>query len=784
MDLGSTALALLGLLLAAWTAAAAWLMIAAASRSRGAEAARRNAKRMARLLDEAPAAALVVRSDGRLEGSDRLAHWLGFDQLPQFISELAKYPDRGLSREQLDELTQKVRLAQKSAAPFRMAVTLPGSSRSLALRGSLADPQVSPAGAALIWVFDFSESELELGRMRKEAARARSDFAALVGLIEAAPTPMWFRNADMELQLVNKAYVAAVGADDAQSVIDQQIELVEAVDGEPPAEIARQAAESGAPIERVVSVTNVDGMRRRFRVSDLPLAEEGVAGYAVDIQEQEDLAREHRAYREAQRSMLDRLSVGVAQFDDQRRLTFANQPFRRLLGVRPGASGLGTPFERLLSDARDEGRLPEVRDFPSWRKDRMAWFEAGDTQEEDWPLSDGTHLQVVGQPMPDGGLALILEDRTEQLSLAANRDTLLRTRTAMLDSLFEALAVFAPDGRLQLWNHSFPETWGLEPDALDEHPSVDALLGLIQPNLARPKQAKGVGEVIRSATLDRKERAGRLQLADGRTIEFAGIPLPDGNGLLTTLDVTANEQAETALRDRAEALEQADKVKTRFLANMSYEFRTPLTSIGGFAELLQAEVAGPLSDGAKEYVSAIIESVARLTDQVENVLDLSQSEAGLLPIARRELSLLAFVTGVARAREDVIEAKSITLDLRGSQALKLQADPRQLGRAIGQLLDNAIEASGEKGRILVDLAKQDGGVRIVISDNGRGMDENELALALDGMRSASEGGAEATRRQGLGLPLARQLIEAHGGRFDIHSEKRIGTSVSLWLPLA
>ena len=482
--------------------------------------------------------------------------------------------------------------------------------------------------------------------------------------------------------------------------------------------------------------------------------------------------------------MLDRLSVGVAQFDGQRRLTFANQPFRRLLGVRPGASGLGTAFERLLSDARDEGRLPEVRDFPSWRKDRIAWFEAGDTREEDWPLSDGTHLAVVGQPMPDGGLALILEDRTEQLTLAANRDTLLRTRTAMLDSLFEALAVFAPDGRLQLWNHSFPETWGLEPDALDEHPSVDALLGLIQPNLARPKQAKGVGEVIRSATLDRKERAGRLQLADGRTIEFAGIPLPDGNGLLTTLDVTANEQAETALRDRAEALEQADKVKTRFLANMSYEFRTPLTSIGGFAELLQAEVAGPLSDGAKEYVAAIIESVARLTDQVENVLDLSQSEAGLLPIAPRELSLLAFVTGVARAREDAIEAKNLSLDLRGSQAIKLQADPRQLGRAIGQLLDNAVEACGENGRILVDLAKQNGGVRIVISDNGRGMDESELALALDGMRSASEGGADATRRQGLGLPLAKQLVEAHGGRFDITSEKRVGTSVSLWLPLA
>lgn len=781
MDLGSTALALLGLLLAAWTAGAAWLMIAAGARTRGAETARRTARRLNRLLDEAPTAALLVRSDGRLEGSERLAHWLGFEELPQFLGDLAKHPDRGLSAEQLEELTEKVRLAQKTAAPFRMAVTLPGSSRSLALRGSLADPQVSPGGAALLWVFDFSESELELSRMRKETARAKSDFAALVSLIEAAPTPMWFRNADMRLQLVNRAYVTAVGADNAQSVIDEQIELVEAVDGNPASEVARQASQTGEPVERIVSVTSVDGTRRRFRVSDLPLGEEGVAGYAVDIQEQEDQARAHRAYREAQRSMLDRLSVGVAQFDGQRRLTFANQPFRRLLGVRPGAGALGTSFERLLSDARDEGRAPEVRDFPSWRKDHVAWFGEGEAQEEDWPLSDGTHLAVVGQPMPDGGLALIVEDRTEQLSLAANRDTLLRTRTAMLDSLFEALAVFAPDGTLQLWNHSFPETWGLEAEALDKHPSVDTLLTLVQPNLARPKQVKGVGEVIRSATLDRKERAGRLQLADGRTIEFAGIPLPDGNGLLTTLDVTANEQAETALRDRAQALEQADKVKTRFLANMSYEFRTPLTSIGGFAELLEAEVAGPLSDGAKEYVAAILESVARLTDQVENVLDLSQSEAGLLPIAPRELSLVAFVAGVARARENAIEAKELTLDLRGGQSLSLSADPRQLGRAIGQLLDNAIAACNDGGRVLVDLSKHDGGIRIVISDNGRGMDEAELARALDGMRD--RGGSEgALRRQGLGLPLAQQLIEAHGGRFDIHSQKGLGTSVTIWLP--
>lgn len=780
MEITPTALALVGLLLAAWTAGAAWLMIGAGAKARSAEKSRAAARRMARMLDEAPAIPLLVRADGRMEGSERLAHWLGFERLPQFLSELAGGEDRGLTREQLSQLTQNVRRAQKTAAPFRMNITVPGSQRSLALRGQLADPQVSPGGAALVWVFDFSESATELSRMREESARARGDFAALVGLIEAAPMPMWFRSTDSKLRLVNSAYVEAVAGADAASVVAAQTELVEVVDGLSAAQVAAQAMQHKRPVERIVQAT-IGGERRALRVSDLPLGEEGVAGYAIDIQEMEEQARSHRAYVEAQRGMMDRLSTGVAQFDSQRRLTFANQPFRRIFGIRLGTSTDNIPFERLLSDARDAGRTPQVRDFPSWRAEHVGWFTGGDTREEAWPLADGTHLRVIGQPMPDGGLALIAEDRTEQLALSATRDTLLRTRTAMLDSLFEALAVFAPDGHLQLWNRSFAGTWGVEQELLDQHPTVDGLLEEIAGNLARPRQVRFLGEVIRAATLDRKETAGRLALADGRTLEFAGIPLPDGNGLLTTLDVTANEQAETALRERNQALEQADEVKTRFLANMSYEFRTPLTSIGGFAELLQAGVAGELTDQGKEYVTAIIESVARLTDQVENVLDLSQSEAGLLPIQKERLELLPFVTRIVREREGEIAAKGLTLDLRGGANLKVDADRRQLARAIGHLVDNAIVATDSGGKILVDLSKKPEGTRIVISDNGCGMSPEELNRAMEGLRPNTDGtGME--RRQGLGIPLARQLVEAHGGTLTMQSRKKLGTAAMILLP--
>ena len=507
-----------------------------------------------------------------------------------------------------------------------------------------------------------------------------------------------------------------------------------------------------------------------------------MAGYAIDIEEMEEQGREFRAFREAQRAMLDQLSIGVAQFDGDRALAFSNQPFQRIFAL-PAACHIDPPsFDRFLDMARDEGRLPEVRDFPAWRRELAEWFSAGAAQEEAWTLSDGTHLRIVAQPMPDGGLVLIAEDRTESLALSATRDTLLRTRAATFDSLFESLAVFAPDGRLQLWNRRFCNIWGLPEDFLDGHPRIDAVLEKIASKLARPGQRAAIGEVVRVATLDRQQRGGQVQMSDGRTLEFAGVPLPDGNGLLTVLDITDSKKAEDVLRERATALEEADAVKTRFLANMSYEFRTPLTSIGGFAELLQSGVAGELTPQAHEYLAAILSAVERLRGQIESVLDLTQSEAGLLPIATEEVDLLTFVTNVVREREEAIEAKDLALDLRGDKGAGLvQADKRQLARAIGNLLDNAITATPERGRILVALSRHKKGARVVISDNGAGMKPSDLARALDGTRIAADGKPNS-RRSGLGLPLARQLIEAHGGRLELQSEPGAGTTATIWLP--
>lgn len=779
MEFSPTAMALIGLVLAAWTVGAAILMIRAVQRSRRYDSMRRSLARLSGMLEEAPAIPMLVRADGRIEAHERLAAWLGLDAPAQYLSELAGESGCGLSAEQLRQLSDAVRKTQKTAATFRLSINPPGSARSLAFKGAPADPRIAPGGAALVWVFDFTESQSELARLRQEATQAQGDFTALVGLIEAAPIPMWFRAGDARLRLVNRAYVDAVGAASADEVVTKQIELLEPVEGRSPADIARSAVESGSNVERIVPAT-IHDERRTLRVSDLPIGDEGVAGYAIDIEEMEQQAREFRAFRQAQRAMLDQLSVGVAQFDAKQELSFANRPFLRLFDLPFGIVSDAIPFDRFLNDAREKRRTPEVRDFPAWRREHVEWFGASETREEAWPLPGGMHLRIVAQPMPDGGLVLIAEDRTEQLALSATRDTLLRTRTAMLDSLFEAIAVFAPDGSMQLWNRSFAGTWGLSPDELDAHHTADEMLAAIAPNLAKPKQAKAIGEIIRTATLDRREKGGRIELADGRTVEFAGVPLPDGNGLLTVLDITDSQMAEKALRERNQALEEADTVKARFLANMSYEFRTPLTSIGGFAELIQAGAAGPVSDQLKEYVEAILQSVGRLTDQVENLLDLSQSEAGLLPISKERLELLGFVTDVVNERAAAIEEAGLTLDLRGNGGTSIEADRRQLGRSIGHLIDNAIAATGKGGKILVDIGRTDEGARVVVSDNGPGMSKQELTRLLEGLRVTEDGKVE--QRKGLGIPLARQLVEAHGGSLTLESRKGIGTTAMILLP--
>ncbi|MEQ1688713.1 MAG: PAS-domain containing protein, partial [Sphingopyxis sp.] len=564
-----------------WLVVASWAIVRALMMQRGAAFAARRAGQLSAMLEVSSALPLLVRSDGRLEGAGSIARWFGLEQVPTTIDGLSGADAEGgagaMPQAAIAALRQAVALAQRTAKPFDMVLRSSDSSRAIAVRGMPAPAALGAAGSALLWLSDASDDVARINRLRHSREEAIAAFEAISALIEAAPFPMWFRDSRLQIALVNRAYVDAAEAGSAAEIVTQQIELVEPIAGRSARDAARSAYDGNEAVARIIPVT-VRGERRMVQVVDIAISDVGVAGYAIDRQELEDARSESRRFADARRSMLDQISAGVAEFAPDRSLRFVNRPFLRLFMVDQEWASSGPAFERVIDRMRDNGRTPEVRDFPGWRATRRGWFAATAMIEESWLLRDGTHLRTVAQPTPDGGLLLIFEDQTERIQLASARDTLLRVRTATFDNLFEAVAVFAPDGRLHLWNQRFRRLWDASEELLVGHPRIDQLLDMLSPKLADPRQKSVLREMVIGATGERQQRGGRIAFADDRQFDFAAIPLPDGNALFTLIDVTDSRRIERALRDRAQALEAADQIKADFLSRISYELRTPLTS--------------------------------------------------------------------------------------------------------------------------------------------------------------------------------------------------------------
>jgi signal transduction histidine kinase len=774
---GATAV-LVGAVLFAVLGAGIWLALTGLRLRAGAASATAENERLRRHLAASPAQPIIVFADGRIEMPPRAAQWLGLSVPPRFLADLAG-EDGGLPHADRAELIADVQAAQRAGRPFRRALSLPGSSRTLLMIGQRSP---GPTGELLLWLFDSSESEAEIARLGSQAEELEEAFRALSSLIEAAPLPMWYRDADLKLTMVNTAYVDAVEGRDAADVIARGVELIEGSGRGGPLVGAVAAREAGRPHRQLLPAT-IGGARRSLDVHDVPLPTGGVAGFAVDVEELEQARAGQKRFAEAQRGMLDRLSAGVAQFGGDRALVFCNQPFRRMFAMRAEWLADRPEFDRLLERMREANRVPEVRDFPAWKAEKRDWFvPAEEATEENWHLPGGTHLRVVAQPLPDGGLLLIFEDRTEQVQLASARDTLLRVRTATFDNLFEALGVFAADGRLQLWNNRFRALWGFEEEFLSSHPRVDAFADAAASRLATPNRKALIPEYVRAATSQRQQRGGRVAFADGRHFEFAAVPLPDGNALFTMLDITDSRRAEQALRDRADALEAADQIKTQFVANMSYELRTPLTSISGFAEMLHGGYAGRLPEEADGYVEAILESVERLSHLVDDVLDLTRGDGGDGAMERDDVDLAAVARNAADGLAATAKRRGLDFAVEIARSTgRVTGDAKRLREAVEHLIRHAIETTPEGGRILLHADGTAARARIIVSDNGPGLDPEAAAHAFDRFASP-EIKASGERALGLGLPLVRQFVEAHGGTVNLVSEPGAGTLVTVELP--
>ena len=437
----------------------------------------------------------------------------------------------------------------------------------------------------------------------------------------------------------------------------------------------------------------------------------------------------------------------------------------------------------LLESLRERRLLPEYADFPAFKRDQLKLFTSLlEPLEELRHLPDGRTLREVVTPHPFGGLLFTFEDVTDRLALERSYNTLIAVQSETLDNLYEGVGVYGGDGRLKLFNPAFGRIWQLSEHFLATEPHFTDVLERGRGFFDAGEDWGGIKEKIITNAFDRMPMNGRFERVDGSVIDYNKVPLPDGAVLWSYVDVTDSTRVERALRERNEALETADRLKSEFIANVSYELRTPLNAIIGFAEILNNEYFGELNPRQREYSEGIVEASNRLLSLISDILDLAMIEAGRMTLDRDEVDIHALLVSVFNLIRDWARKQDLTLDFDCSPEIgSLVADERRLKQALFNLMSNAIKFTPAGGHVSLGAEREDNTLILTVADTGIGIPVEDRERVFD---KFERGGMADGRTQGagLGLSLVRNLVELHEGRVEIESAPNEGTKVTCRLP--
>jgi signal transduction histidine kinase len=652
----------------------------------------------------------------------------------------------GLLAADADRLEKAQQALQSGGAAFSTTfLTRSGSACTVEGRRTVT-------GDAVLWLLDASAA-VTVDRARREAADLRQ-------MLDVIPLPVWRRGPDSVLVDCNRAYASALDTT-ADLVVAEGRELVP---GARPGEC-----------RHVV----IGGLRRLVEIGEVPNSTGGTIGFACDRTDREAAEAELSRHVNAHAEVLETIRASVAIYGPDKRLKFFNAAFASMWGIAEDWLAAQPSFEEVLERLRQARRLPEAADFRAFKSEQLGLFTSVIRPQQDLlHLPDGRTVLLSISPHPFGGLTFVYEDVSDRLALERSCNTLTKVRRATLDHLFEGIAVYGSDGRLKLSNPAFLALWELSEDDVAGEPHISEILEKTRVLLDNAGDWSARKERTISKVTAQLPTSGPVYRNDGSMLQEATVPLPDGNVLVTYLDVTDTARYERVLRERNEALETAGRLKSEFVANVSLELRTPLNAVIGFADILTNQYFGDLNPRQLDYSRGILEGSQQLLGLINDILDLATIEAGymVLETSRVEIfdmlkTVLALTRGRARSRELAIEL-SCPPDIGA-----IAADERRLKQALFNLISNAIKFTPPGGAIRIEAERREGELLLTVADSGIGIPPCDQARIFRKFeRGMPRSGA------GLGLSLVKSLIDLHGGAVTIDSAEGRGTTITCRLP--
>ncbi|MBX7146626.1 MAG: PAS-domain containing protein [Alphaproteobacteria bacterium] len=607
----------------------------------------------------------------------------------------------------------------------------------------------------------------------------KDDNVQLRKLIDNLPLPIWIRDEKLHIIYCNKTYAHICGFD-ADVVLHDNVGLADDY------ALALRAqdlkiAQSGS--RHII----VQGKRRFFDFTLQPLwndhsediQENSIAGYAQDMTALEESQDQLSRHIMAHADVLEQLNTGIIVFDTNKRVSFFNQAYLHFFGLTEKLLEHNPTLGEVLEMLRERRKLPEQVNFPVYKQEleRQIMGVINPVQEL-VHLPDGTTLRMVTAPHPFGGVFMLYEDVTDRLTLERSYNTLIDVQRATLDNLYEGVAVFGSDGRLKLLNPVCIRQWGLENIEVIKEPHISQFVDQLKNFFDQDSKWQEKYQNIMTLVVEGEQRNGRIERNDGIVLDYVVYPLPDGSTLFTYLDVTDSIRVERALIEGNNALQAADRLKSEFIANISYDLRTPLNSIMGFAEILKAQYFGPLNQRQIDYSQNIYQASQRLLTLINDIIDLATIEAGYIELEYSKIDIKQMLNNIIHLAYERVREKEISLVLDCPDAIGVfEADEKRLHQAIYNIISNLVIfiPKGSTIHIIADRDPQN--LTIQVKNSSMINFEDQEPSTDKFRRNPQRGSAD------LGLSLVKRIIEMHGGQVILSSTSQSSEIVCL-IPLA
>lgn len=484
--------------------------------------------------------------------------------------------------------------------------------------------------------------------------------------------------------------------------------------------------------------------------------------------------------------LLESAPDAIFEFDADGRIVLLNRMAEQMFGYAR---------EELLGQTV-EALVPEhLRSAHVWHRSRYLQHPVtrsmGASLKLEARRKDGSHFPVeIGlSPGSANRVIAIVRDLTERRQIE-------RRFIELLDSAPDAIFEFDADGRILFLNRMAVQLFGYAREELLGQ-TVDVLV----PDSLRGEHKHHRTQYF-SHPVTRPMGAGlklEARRKDGShlPVEISLSPTRSESGVRVTAivrDITERKQMEDQLRTVQEKYiqelelrnrdsEQANRLKSEFLSNMSHELRSPLHTVIGFSELLTEESPGPLTETQKKFLGHIHRDSRHLLGLINDLLDLSKIEAGRLDLQQERFSIDLVVEEVVSSINPRAHSKSLEILVQSSPSIEVFADGGRLKQILHNLLSNAVKFTPDGGRIEISAAVRESFAEISVIDSGVGIPDDQQQAIFDKffqVQTSTKTGQEGT---GLGLAITKRLVEQHGGKIWVRSEPGKGSCFTFTIPL-